>query len=188
LKGIEKMEIILAIVVVAAVIFFGALISMGNERQRRAIDNLREQVVLWAMQDLKIKREKLACEVRVDDPLNWLNKVASKMCGRNLSLQIIETHEYPRVLLCTTGNEGKKVVFTPHSPGEIRSMKQAKQNRLDKFTDQNPLLSLPHSAIRYECSILNNGPAFDLELPLVWKELTGIDSGEMNIIWIYFVS
>ncbi len=51
------MEIILAIVVAAAVIFFGALISMGNERQRRAIDGLREQVVLWAVQDLKIKRE-----------------------------------------------------------------------------------------------------------------------------------
>ena len=28
------MELILAIVVAAAVIFFGALISMGNERQR----------------------------------------------------------------------------------------------------------------------------------------------------------
>ena len=29
------MEILLAIVVVTAVIFFGALISMGNERQRK---------------------------------------------------------------------------------------------------------------------------------------------------------
>lgn len=43
------MEIILAIVVAAAVVFFGALISMGNERQRRAIDELREQVVMWAV-------------------------------------------------------------------------------------------------------------------------------------------
>ena len=40
------MEILLAIVVASAVIFFGALISMGNERQRKAIDGLREQVVL----------------------------------------------------------------------------------------------------------------------------------------------
>lgn len=63
------MEIILAIVVGAAVIFFGALISIGNERQRRAIDALREQTVLWAMQDLRIKRERLAREVRIDDPL-----------------------------------------------------------------------------------------------------------------------
>ena len=38
------MEIILAIVVASAVIFFGALISMGNERQRKSIDNLRDQL------------------------------------------------------------------------------------------------------------------------------------------------
>ena len=31
------MEIILAIVVASAVIFFGALISMGNERQKEAV-------------------------------------------------------------------------------------------------------------------------------------------------------
>ena len=63
------MEIILAIVVGVAVIFFGALISAGNERQRKAIDGLREQVVLWAMQDLRLKRERLARDVHVDDPL-----------------------------------------------------------------------------------------------------------------------
>lgn len=68
------MEIILAIVVGVAVIFCGALISMGNERQRRAIDDLREQVVRWAIQDLRIKHERLARDVRIDDPLDWLNK------------------------------------------------------------------------------------------------------------------
>jgi len=75
------MEIILAIVVATAVIFFGALISMGNERQRRAIDDLREQTVLWAMQDLRIKREKLARDVRIDDPIGWLNRITVKSVG-----------------------------------------------------------------------------------------------------------
>ncbi len=182
------MEIMLAIVVVAAVIFFGALISMGNERQRRAIDNLREQVVLWAVQDIRIKHERFARDIHIDDPLSWLNKVAGKACGRDLSLQVIEFLEYPRVLLCATGNGDEKIIFTPHSPGEIRSMKRAKQNRLDKYTDRNPLLSLPLGAIRYECSVLTNGVLFDLELPLVWKELTGIGGSEMNMIWMYFVS
>lgn len=54
------MEMILALVVVIAVIIFGALISMGNERQRRALDGIREQTALWASQDLRLKREKLA--------------------------------------------------------------------------------------------------------------------------------
>jgi hypothetical protein len=182
------MEIMLAIVVVASVIFFGALISMGNERQRRAIDDLREQVVHWAVQDLRIKHEKLARDIHIDDPLGWLNKVAGRACGRSLNLQVIEVLEYPRVLLCTSGDGDEKIVFTPHTPGEIRSMKRSKHNRLDQYTDRNPLLSLPPKAASFECSIFNNGMAFDLELPFVWKQLTGSNGDEMNILWMYLFS
>lgn len=53
------MEIILAIVVASAVIIFGALISMGNERQRKAIDIISEHLADWIRQDLKFKREGL---------------------------------------------------------------------------------------------------------------------------------
>lgn len=92
------MELFLAIVAALAVIFFGALISMGNERQRKAIDELREQVVLWAVQDLKIKRERLAHDVTVDDPLGWFNKTVSKVCGYDLKLQVHEVFEEPQAL------------------------------------------------------------------------------------------
>lgn len=85
------MEITLAIVVASAVIFFGALISMGNERQRNAIDNLRDHISLWIMQDLRIKRERLAIDVSVDDPLGWINKIATKVCGIELNLHVMET-------------------------------------------------------------------------------------------------
>ena len=50
----------MALVVVIAVLIFGALISLRNELQRKAIEGLREQAALWAVQDIKIKREKLA--------------------------------------------------------------------------------------------------------------------------------
>ena len=182
------MEIILAIVVGAAVIFFGALISMGNERQRRAIDNLREQTLLWAMQDLRIKRERLARDVHVENPLGWLNKVAARVCGYNLNLQVIEVHENPRVLICTAEGSSVRVVFSPHSPSEIRVMKRAKHNRLSKYIDRNPLLSFPRDVTAFECSVLNNGFLFDLELPLVWKCLTGNTIDEIGFIWMYIVS
>jgi hypothetical protein len=182
------METILAIVVVAAVIFFGALISMGNERQRRAIDCLREQVVLWARQDLRIKRERLAHEVHVDDPLGWLNKVAARICGYDLNLQVIESIENPRVLICAAGDGIGKVIFTSYSPGEIRTMKRAKRNRLFQYADRNPLLSFPRNTLAFECSVLNNGFLFDLELPIAWKGLTGNKSDEMNIVWMYIFS
>jgi hypothetical protein len=181
------MEMVLATVVIIAVIFFGALISMGNERQRKAIDNLREQTALWAMQDLRIKRERLVRNVRVDDPLGWLNKVATKVCGCNLNLQIVEAFEEPRALICATG-DGGKVVFSPLSPSEIRSIKRDRRSRLSQFADRNPLPSLPRNANAYELSVLNGGLLFDLELPLAWNGLTGNNIDEMGIVWMYLIS
>ena len=179
------MEIILAIVVASAVIFFGALISMGNERQRRAIDGLREQIVLWAMQDLRIKRESLARDVHVDDPLGWLNRLTTNVLGRNVDLQVTEVFERPQVLSCTTRDGSEKFIFTPISPREIRAMKQSKHSPLSQYANQNPLLSLPKDVTVLECSILNHGMLFDLELPLVWKGLTSQVVEQMDRIWVY---
>ena len=182
------MEIILAIVVVAAVIFFGALISAGNERQRKAIDSLREQVVLWAMQDLRIKREQLARDVHVNDPLGWFNKIAVKAYGSNLNLQFVEAFENPQVLICANGVGDGRVIFTLLSPTEIHAMKRAKHSQLSRYADRNPLLTLPRAVTALECSVLNNGILFDLELPLAWKGLTGHTIDERDFIWMYVIS
>lgn len=182
------MEIILAIVVVTAVIFFGALLSAGNERQRKAIDGLREQAVLWALQDLRIKRERLARDVQIDDPLGWFNRITAKARGHNLNLQVVEYSEKPRVLICSAEDAGTRVVFTLSSPAEIQAMKRAKGNQLSRYADRNLLLSLPRGAIAFECSVLNCGILFDLELSLAWKGLTGNSIDETGFMWIYMLS
>jgi hypothetical protein len=87
-----------------------------------------------------------------------------------------------------TGDGSGKVVFTPYSPGEIRTMKRAKRNRLSQNGDRNPLLSLPRDVTAFECSVLTNGFLFDLELPLAWKGLTGNNVDEMGFIWMYMIS
>jgi len=179
------MEIILAIVVASAVICFGALISMGNERQRKAIDGLREQVVLWAVQDLKIKREHLAQTVQVLDPLGWLSKVASKVCGYDLKLQVLEMFEEPQSLICTSGDGSVRLVFSPLSPADLRRIKSGKQNRLSQFARHNPLLLPPKGMHVHELSVLNGGPVFDLELTLAWKALTGHDLDYAMTLWVY---
>jgi len=179
------MEILLAIVVASAVIFFGALISMGNERQRKAIDGLREQVVLWAVQDLRIKREHLAQTVQVPDALGWLNKTVSKVCGYDLQLQATEIFEHPQTLVCTSSESNINVIFTPLSPAELRRIKRGKPNRLLQSTGRNPLLLLPKSVEVHELSILNGGHLFDLELPLAWKSITKRDIETADSIWIY---
>ena len=53
-------ETIMFLSVLAAVLFFGVLISIGNERQRKAIDGIREQAARWAETDIRLKRAKHA--------------------------------------------------------------------------------------------------------------------------------
>ena len=180
------MEIILALVVVIAVIIFGALLSMGNERQRRAIDGLREQVVLWAMQDLRIKRENLAREVKVDDPLVWLNRVVTKVTGSNLILEMDEFFEESDTLVCHSSG-GCKVVLTPLSPTTIRHKTRGNRARLTQVAVHNPLLSLPRGTQQHEISVLNGGMLFDLELPLAWKAMTGQQVEHMDRLWLYII-
>lgn len=179
------MEILLAIVVASAVILFGALISIGNERQRKAIDDLRERIVLWGLQDLKIKQGQFAQNAQVPDPLGWLNKTASKVCGYDLKLQFVDELKDPQVLICESGNGGGRVIFSPLSPADLLRIKSSKQNRLSRFANNNPMLSLPKNVIVYEMSILNEGYVFDLELAIAWKGLTGQILESIDRIWMY---
>ena len=181
------MEILLAIAVTSAVLFFGALISMGNERQRRAIDALREQAELWEIQDLQLKRERLAREVHVDDPLGWLNEVAAQTCGYDLQLQVVEAFENPPALLCSSRSGTGNVLFTTLSPADIRKMRGARTNRLSQYANRNPLQSLPSKAPQYALSVLNAGALFDLELSLAWKALSGQPAKHVDRLWMYML-
>src|SRR3990172_6588645 len=137
------MEMVLALAVVIAVIIFGALISVGNERQRRAIDGLREQAALWALQDLRLKREKLARDVKVDDPVKWLNLVVTKACGEFLDLNVTEIFDTPQALVCMDKN-ARRVLLSLASPADIRRMKRERKNKLLRVSNGHPLLDLPH--------------------------------------------
>ena len=182
------MEIILAIIVTITVIFFGALISVGNERQRKAIDGLREQVVFWAMQDLRIKRERLARNVNVEDPIGWLNGIATKVCGYDMNLQVIETFDRPQAIICALTEGDSKIIFSPLAPNDIRQIRRDKRSRLSPYEEQNPLLSLPRNTTFHEISVLNCGPMFDLELSLAWKGLSGQSLGKSDCLWMYTIS
>lgn len=178
------MDVILAILVLGAVIFFGALISAGNERQRKALDGIREQAALWAMQDLRLKREKLAQNVRVDDPLAWLNQVASKAFGENLNLNVIEVYDAPKALV-TMAKDGRKMVFSPASREDILRMKREHKSKLSRGSNAHPLLSLPRNIEQMEISMLNGDILFDLELSLAWKGLTGRDLDNVDKLQMY---
>jgi len=181
------MEILLAIVVASAVIFFGALISMGNERQRKAIDGLREQVVLWAVQDLKIKHEHLAQTVQVPNPLHWLGQMTGRMLGQEVDLQILETFQETQSIVCVDTTGGQKFIFTTFSPVEIKNLASGRHARLSSYASGNPTLSLPKKIVCHEFTVLNCGYMFDLEFPLAWSKLTGWSAENRDRLWIYLI-
>jgi hypothetical protein len=180
------MEIILAIVVASAVIFFGALISMGNERQRRAIDNLKEQIVFWGMKDLQIKREQLAHNIQLTDPLIWFNKMSTKISGIAHELEISEILENPPALLFSNTNKNQSIIFCTLSPSEINKINNNISNRLRRYST-SPFLNINKKTIAYELSILNCGITFDLELEIAWKKITGKDVITPERLWMYIL-
>lgn len=176
------MEIILALVVASAVIFFGALINIGNERQRKAIDGLRANFIQWAEQDLLIQREKLSLDIRVDDPLAWFSRLASRTLGVNLKLSFLQSGEDPTILMFNTEDISEHVIFTTLSPSDVRRIRR--QTRLKPALD-NPVLFLLHHNKAQKISITNGGFLYDLELPIAWKALKGYVPAQLENIWVY---
>ena len=168
-------DAIFATLVLGAVIFFGALISVGNERQRKAIDALRQEAEKWAMQDLRLKRGQIAKDIQIPDPLAWLMNAVSKASGQAVSLSVTQTYAESAVtcILCHDQFSGTDMVFTTLSPDGVKKVGQQKKNRLSQVSDRHPLGPWRKGTEVLELTILNAGLVFDLELPIVWKELVG---------------
>jgi len=179
------MEIILIIVISLSTIIFRALISLGNERQRKALAGLRDQVVLWAMQDLKLKREQLAREVQVEDPLVLFGGLISKVTGQHSQLQFVGSFDDPACLSFETADLQQKFIVSPVSPSDLRRMNRRKVGRLSNMSGGNPIGNLSRKSIHYELSVLNCGTFFDLELQGGWKSLTGCELGDVDRVWVY---
>jgi hypothetical protein len=168
------MDIFLAVSVLFAILLLGALISAGNERQRKAIDALREQAEHWAEQDIRIKREKLAREISIPEPLIWLENVAASALGSSPKLVTVSTWKkdglHAILGLCA---DGRNVVFTP-VPRE-RLLKALKTKSRDALAGlQNPLLGENPKRVPYtELSVVTNGMFFDLEAAHAWQAVIG---------------
>ncbi len=176
------MDAIFAILVLGAVIFFGALISAGNERQRKAIDGIREQAAQWAMQDLRLKREHLARDVKVDDPVAWLNRVVAKVVGEDLRLTVIEVFDNPQAVMCMTGN-GEKVVFSLSGPDKIA--RQISNKKKLPSLNNHPLLQYANRIDPVQINLLNSNVCFDLEIRLAWTHFFEKSEITNECLWMY---
>lgn len=181
------LEVVLAVSVLAAVVVVGLLISIGNERQRRALEELRDDLRNWALGDLEIKREKASREIQIIDPLAWLNDTARKATGNAQDLRAIATVlEHPDAVV-TTASDGGYLMFSPVKPDQVKKLLKRSPRR----SKTGPLPSEFRMATRgrtkmewYELSALTAGVFFDLEADRVWRMVTSRPLST-NRLWLY---
>ena len=180
-------DLLLAVVVIGAVIAFGALISVGNERQRHAIDNLHHAYKQWAVQDLRLKRGVISSQIRIDDLTVWLTKTTSLAFGRKTDVIDCQVHHAPVAAVEFRETEsGATVIFALESPQVLMPLLKKKRSAIRGNLGSNPLFRVGKKTPVVELSILNAGMMFDLELPVAWDRLTG-QATRADAVWAYIV-
>lgn len=180
-------ELLLTVAVVASVVFFGALITRGNERQRRAIEKLHTAYKQWAIHDLRIKRGVASNQIKIEDLTAWLKKVTSQAFGRETIVLDYHKHESPVTSIeFHDASNGSTVVCALESPDEVKNILKKKRPTIAGDLRINPIFRFGKKTPVVELSLLNAGVLFDLELPMAWDAFTGQQT-ETETLWAYIL-
>ena len=180
-------DYLVALPVFLAVVVFGALIVVGNERQKRELAGIRKVEEQWAEQDLRIKRGKLAREIKIEDPIAWLNAAVSKALSVPVSLTAKEVLTNPDAVAFLDSESGRRFIFTLLPPDHLRKLaKKRKSSRASRLNAVHPLLPARRGTEVIELNMLNAGPLLDLELPQAWHHLTGQVTTDERL-WMYLL-
>jgi hypothetical protein len=170
------LDTILAIVVLFAVLLFGALMVAGNERQRKAIDGLNTSYSRWAEQDLRLKRAAAVKTVLVEDPKAWLDNIAMQVFGVSPKISSLSPWDAGEakamVAICP---DGRKLVVTPVPPAAFRKMITGRTRKgaaaAIARTTVGILGSRPGKVPCHELNIISAGTFFDVEAEQAWEKL-----------------
>jgi hypothetical protein len=184
--------VVMFVAAAALVALLAGLTTVGLERQRRELADIRRQIEHWAGEDLEIKRARLAPQVKVPDAKAWLNTCAARAMGGEPGIERfpVETaYGEPKVLTGEDG-AGRRYLLSATTPEAVRRIPVPgrwpwSRSRLSRYGNhRHPLVPLSRNAEAYPLSTLNCGIAFDLEAAQVWKRLTG-EELKMKELWLY---
>jgi hypothetical protein len=179
------MDYFIGLAVITAIIVFGALIVVGNERQKRELVRIREVEEHWAEQDLCIKRGKIARETKIEEPVAWLSAATSKAMGVPVVLTAKEVLANPDAVAFIDSESGRKLVYTLLPPDHIRKLaRKRKSSKTSRVSAMHPLLPVRRGTEIVELNMLTGGLLLDLELPQAWQLLTGQDTTAERL-WAY---
>jgi hypothetical protein len=177
-------EIFLATIILASVLLIGLLISIGNERQRNELCNLRKQIESWAIENLRNQRTRMLQETRVEDPLAWLNRTAISVLGIDPHLQGVQQVHNPDGIQVWSA-DGDRLLFSLHAPAVFRTASKSRAGRKLQ-AGGHPLLPYDRRTVVYDLSALTTGTQFDVELGIAWKALSGHEVQESHL-WLYLI-
>lgn len=168
------MDILIGTSLLIAILLLGALLSAANERQRVALDGIREQVEAWAQEDILIKRENIVRSTPLESPMEWLERIAAGALGLApgiLSTSIWEKDEL--VALIALCKDGSRLVFTP-TPRErfLKAVRLKKRGALTQ-ADSGLLGDKPEKVAHYDLSVVTSGMFFDIEAARLWPLFSG---------------
>ncbi|MGB7537645.1 MAG: hypothetical protein WBM17_03825 [Anaerolineales bacterium] len=183
---------VMFVATVILVALLAALITVGLERQRHELSEIRHQIESWAEEDLEVKRVKLAPQINVPDAVAWLNTCAARTMGAEPGIArfpIESAYGEPKVLVGEDA-EGRRFLLSAYTPDAIRRIPVAgrwpwSRSRLSRFgKNLHPLVPLSRRVETYQLSTLNCGITFNLEAAQVWKKLTK-EELKMKELWLY---
>jgi hypothetical protein len=168
------MDILIGTSLLVAIVAFGTLISTANERQRKALDGIREQVEAWAQEDILIKREKVARSIQVEAPLAWLEKTAAAVLGQAREIISCATWEKGgQIALIAVCSDGGRLVFTPVPRDRFLKSTRLKNRGTLAQAEVSVLGDKPGKVPHYDLSVLTSGMFFDIEAAQAWQALSG---------------
>lgn len=168
------MDYILLIAVLASMIVLGMVISVGNERQRKAIEEVRKEIEDWATQFVYIKRQEMQSSIKIQEPDKWFEHILSRLLGQYVAIEAMDKYQKEQILaVLLDASGGGRFLVTPVAPKEFiqAAAPKKKKNAALSGYQVNLLGEKPHKVPVYTLSVLNQGMLFDLEAQKVWKAL-----------------
>lgn len=171
-----------AVATLAAVLLLGAILTLYNSRQARALREMEHVLSDWYLMQVAERREAQRNSVKADDPLLWLGQQVGltltgvERCLENPPAAAFLTDNATRLVVSPLAMERLKAALTPL---------EVKNGRVKNLVD--PLLGRnPRRVQVEERSILNAGEWFDVEAGQVGSAL-GIAWGEPKRLYFYRV-
>ena len=168
------MDILIGTALLIAIVVLGALISAGNERQRKAIDGIREQAEAWTQEDILIKREKVGRTIQIESPLGWLEQMSAGVLGQAPGILSSTVWERDGMLaVVAVRNNGGRLVFTPVPRERFLKTVRLKKSGALAQAETSILGDKPDKTPYYDLSVVTGGMFFDIEAAQVWQALSG---------------